>query len=58
MAKLHPFEVAALAISKDERAFFVELGARIAELRKAQSITQVQLSQWLGVSQQTVCGFR
>jgi transcriptional regulator with XRE-family HTH domain len=43
-----------MAISKEERAFFVELGARIAELRKAQNITQIQLAGWLGISQQTV----
>ncbi len=43
-----------MAISKDERAFFTRLGARIAELRKTQNITQVQLAETLGVSQQTV----
>ena len=43
-----------MAISPDERAFFVELGARIAELRKAQGITQIQMAEALGVSQQTV----
>ena len=43
-----------MAISPDERAFFVELGARIAELRKAQGITQIQMAEALSVSQQTV----
>jgi transcriptional regulator with XRE-family HTH domain len=43
-----------VAIGKDERAFFAQLGARVAELRKAQNITQVQLAETLGVSQQTV----
>jgi len=43
-----------VAISPDERAFFVQLGARIAALRKAQGITQVDLAQSLGVSQQTI----
>lgn len=47
-------EIATMAISSDERAFFVELGARIAELRKAQGITQIQMAEALGVSQQTV----
>lgn len=47
-------EIATMAISPDERAFFVELGARIAELRKAQGITQIQMAEALGVSQQTV----
>ncbi len=43
-----------MAISTDERAFFVQLGGRIAERRKAQGITQTQMAEWLGVSQQTV----
>lgn len=43
-----------VAISKDERAFFAQLGTHVAELRKAQNITQVQLAETLGVSQQTV----
>jgi transcriptional regulator with XRE-family HTH domain len=43
-----------MAISQDERAFFIELGSRIAELRKTQGITQTQLGETLGVSQQTV----
>lgn len=47
-------EITTMAISPDERAFFVELGARIAELRKAQGITQIQMAETLGVSQQTV----
>lgn len=47
-------EMSAMAISPDERAFFVELGGRIAELRKAQDITQIEMAEILGVSQQTV----
>jgi len=43
-----------VAIGKDERTFFAQLGARVAELRKAQNITQVQLAETLDVSQQTV----
>jgi len=43
-----------VAISQDERDFFVVLGARIAQLRKGSQITQVQLAQTLGVSQPTV----
>lgn len=43
-----------MAISASERAFFTRLGARIAELRKAQNITQVQMAETLGVSQQTI----
>jgi transcriptional regulator with XRE-family HTH domain len=47
-------EIVNMAISSDERAFFVALGARVAELRKAQGITQIQMAEALGVSQQTV----
>lgn len=43
-----------MAISSDERAFFVELGARIAGLRKAKGITQVLIAEKLDVSQQTI----
>lgn len=48
------FESATVAISKEDRAFFAQLGARIASLRKAQSITQVQLAEALEISQQTM----
>jgi len=47
-------ETTSMAISPDERAFFVQLGSRVAELRKAQGITQIQMAEALGVSQQTV----
>lgn len=43
-----------MAISTEERAFFVAMGERIAALRKAHNITQVQLAEALGVSQQTL----
>jgi DNA-binding XRE family transcriptional regulator len=43
-----------VAISQDEREFFIALGARIATLRKGSQITQVQLAQTLGISQSTV----
>jgi len=42
---------------RDEKQFFKALGARIAELRRAQNITQVQLAETLGVSQQTVTAY-
>lgn len=52
----------AMTISTVERDFFIELGARIAALRKARNITQVQLAEKLGISQQTLqsyeCGRR
>lgn len=51
----HPSaEIQIVAISQDERAFFVQLGTRIAQLRKSADITQVQMAEFLGVSQQTV----
>lgn len=47
----------AMPADRDEKQFFRELGARIAERRKAQAITQVQLAEALGVSQQTVTAY-
>ena len=44
----------AVAITDDERAFFIALGARIGRLRKDQDITQVQLAELIGVTQQTL----
>lgn len=43
-----------MAISADEKTFFVRLGAKVAELRKTEGITQVQMAEQLGVSQQTI----
>ncbi len=43
-----------MPIGKDEKAFFAQLGTRIAEVRKAQGITQAQLAEVLSVSQQTI----
>ncbi len=43
-----------MAISQDEREFFAALGSRIAQQRKEQSITQVQLAETLGISQPTM----
>jgi transcriptional regulator with XRE-family HTH domain len=46
-----------MAISDDERAFFIALGGRIAQQRKAQAITQAQLADLLGVAQQAMNSF-
>jgi transcriptional regulator with XRE-family HTH domain len=46
-----------MPIGKDEKAFFAQLGARVAERRRAQNITQVQLAELLNVSQQTVTAY-
>ena len=48
------FQMPAMTISDDERTFFAGLGERVAQLRKARGITQVQLAEALEVSQQTV----
>ncbi len=57
MAHLHSITPATVAISDDERAFFIQLGTRIHRLRKGLGITQVQLAEQLGVSQQTVTAY-
>lgn len=44
-------------MSQDEKAFFKAMGGRIAEFRKASSITQVQLAETMDVSQQTVASW-
>ena len=41
-------------MTQDEKEFFKAMGARIAQLRKDSSITQMQLAQVMEVSQQTV----
>jgi transcriptional regulator with XRE-family HTH domain len=46
-----------VALSSDELAFFARLGARIAQLRKDQGMTQQQLAERLNVSQQTITAY-
>ena len=46
-----------MAITKQERAFFAALGERIASRRREQAITQAQLAEALGISQQTVLAY-
>ena len=43
-----------MAISQDDREFFVALGSRIAQQRKESHSTQVQRAETLGVSQPTM----
>lgn len=45
------------SMTQDEKTFFRQLGARIAEFRKNATITQVQLAETLNVSQQTVASW-
>jgi transcriptional regulator with XRE-family HTH domain len=54
MRQIIAMERTPMAISQDERGFFVELGSRIARLRKDSHLTQVQLAETLGVSQPTM----
>lgn len=44
-------------MTQEEKAFFKALGARISAARKDSGITQVQLAQTMGVSQQTVASW-
>ena len=54
MGHVDVLRVSAVAISDEERAFFKRLGGRVAELRRSRDITQVQLAEYLGISQQTI----
>jgi transcriptional regulator with XRE-family HTH domain len=54
MRQIIAMERTAMAISQDERDFFVALGSRIAQHRKESNLTQVQLAETLGVSQPTM----
>jgi transcriptional regulator with XRE-family HTH domain len=56
MQRLHN-PSAPVAISKEERAFFVAFGERMAALRKDQGLTQVQLAEALDVSQQAITAY-
>ncbi len=46
-----------MAISNEERAFFIAFGERLAALRKDQGLTQVQLAGLLDVSQQAITAY-
>ena len=45
------------SMTDGEWAFFRALGARIATLRKERGLTQVQLAETLGLTQQTLASF-
>ncbi|MDP9011412.1 MAG: helix-turn-helix domain-containing protein [Pseudomonadota bacterium] len=45
------------SMTQDEKVFFQQLGARIAALRKDQGMTQVQLAEILGLTQQMVASY-
>lgn len=44
-------------MTQNDNDFFKQLGAKIASLRKEQQITQVQLAEILGISQQHMASF-
>ena len=44
-------------MTQDEKLFFKQLGARIAQLRKERGLTQVQLAQLLDLTQQMVASY-
>lgn len=46
-----------MAISNTERAFYVDLGQRLAALRRDRGMTQVQLAEAIGVAQQTLAHY-
>jgi transcriptional regulator with XRE-family HTH domain len=45
------------AMAATDRAFYEQLGQRIAERRKARGITQVELAKILGIAQQTLAHY-
>ncbi len=55
MLNAHPHHATAMA--NKERAFYTDLGQRIAERRKAQGMTQVDLANALGIAQQTMAHY-
>jgi transcriptional regulator with XRE-family HTH domain len=44
-------------VTSDDKQFFRELGARMAQLRKEHNLTQVQLAGQLQISQQTLAHY-
>ena len=48
---------ALITMTPEETAFFKKLGSRIAALRKECRLTQTQLGEMIGVSQQQVVSF-
>lgn len=44
-------------MTEDEKEYFKVLGSRVAQLRKDHGLTQVQLAEALGISQQMVASY-
>lgn len=55
MALLHQQWISVM--TQDEKEYFKVLGSRIAHLRKELELTQVQLAEMLGISQQMVASY-
>ena len=43
--------------SSQDKAFYQAMGKRLAQFRKAQNMTQTQLAEALGISQQTMAHY-
>jgi transcriptional regulator with XRE-family HTH domain len=53
-----PFSfVSQATMSQEEKKFFRELGARVAQLRKEQGLTQTQLAELLHTTQQQIASY-
>ena len=51
------YELLEELMTKEEKVFYRELGKRVAQLRKQNHITQVQMAHDLGVSQQQIASY-
>ena len=51
------FTESVIAMSTKDERFFKDLGARVAQLRKDQGLTQTQLAERLGIAQQTLAHY-
>jgi len=52
-----PSELSVDTVAVTDRPFYEEMGQRIATLRKARGLTQVQLAEKIGVAQQTLAHY-
>jgi len=51
------FNSGSSAVNSQDETFFKALGARIAQARRAQNLTQQQIADRLGIAQQTYAGY-
>lgn len=51
------YELIEELMTRDEKVFYRELGKRVAQLRKQNHLTQVQMAHDLGVSQQQIASY-